>query len=283
VHVLTKVLVVFAAVLSVALSALVIAYAVNTDRIAADYGNMQRMKLAAEASLASQLAEANTTAARHLATIEQLNREAADRQSRITSLEGEAANLRADKSKAIAEKEQIGNSINDLRETAKTQAAIIQNYHDEVSTLRGNELSYRTRQAELDDRINDLESQRQVLEQNYRALQEQIAEAKRAQEQMLSGKTAGGDQPYYYTGSPINGRVEAVQLDPSSKKVIAKISVGTNDRVAKNMKFLVVRGNDFIGNLVITEPDLKWSIGVVDTLGRPVEVKEGDTVTSRLQ
>ncbi len=50
-HVLTKVLVVFAAILSVALSALVIAYAVNTDRIAADYGNMLRARqVAAEAS-----------------------------------------------------------------------------------------------------------------------------------------------------------------------------------------------------------------------------------------
>jgi chromosome segregation ATPase len=284
VHVLTKVLVVFAAILSVALSALVIAYAVNTDRIAADYGNMQRMKLAAEASLASQLADANTTKVRQDAQIQELNRLLADSQAKVTSLEGERATVLADKAKAVAAAQEIQNKIADLSETAKTQAAIIANYRDEVTTLRTNELGYRKQQAELDDRINDLESQREVLEQNYRALQEQIAEAKRAQEAALTGRTASAEnRPFVSPGPIINGRIEAVQVDPTTKKLIAKINVGTNDRVAKNMQFAVYRGNDFLGNLVVTEPDLRWSIGEVNTLGQPVQVREGDLIASRLQ
>ena len=35
--------------------------------------------------------------------------------------------------------------------------------------------------------------------------------------------------------------------------------------------------------LVVTQPDLKWSVGELNTLGRPVEVREGDLVVSRLQ
>jgi len=217
-------------------------------------------------------------------TLDQLNREMAEKQARITDLEGERATVLADKAKAVAQAQEIQNKISDLSETAKTQAAIIANYRDEVTALRGNELKYRTTQAELDDRINDLESQREVLEQNYRALQEQIAEAKRNQEQLLNGgKTGGADRPYVSMGPIINGRIEAVQVDPSSKKLIAKINVGTNDKVSKNMQFSVYRGNSFLGSLVVTEPDLKWSVGEVNTLGRPVEVKEGDLITSRLQ
>jgi hypothetical protein len=283
VHVLTKVLVVFAAILSVALSALVIAYAVNTDRIASDYGNMQRAKLASDASLASQLAEANTIQARLNAQLLQANAEKAQQQARITSLEGERATVLADKAKAVAQAQETLNKIADLSETSKTQAKIIDSYHEEVSTLRTSENKTRVTMAELDDRINDLESQREVLEQNYRALQEQIAEAKRAQEQLLSGNKAGSDQPFVSTGPIINGRIEAVQIDPSNKKTIAKINVGTNDRVAKNMQFAVVRGDQFLGNLVVTDPDLKWSVGIVNTLGKPVEVREGDLVVSRLQ
>jgi uncharacterized phage infection (PIP) family protein YhgE len=284
VHVLTKVLVVFAAILSVALSALVIAYAVNTDRIAADYGNALRLRLATDQQMATQSAEFNTTKVRMQGTIDELNRLLAERQAKITDLEGERATVLADKAKAVAQAQEIQNKIADLSETAKTQATIIQNYRDEVTALRGNELKYRTTQAELDDRINDLESQREVLEQNYRALQEQIAEAKRNQEQLLNGGKAGAaDRPYVSMGPIINGRIEAVQVDPSSKKLIAKINVGTNDRVAKNMQFSVYRGNAFLGNLVVTEPDLKWSIGEVNLLGQKVEVKEGDLITSRLQ
>jgi chromosome segregation ATPase len=223
------------------------------------------------------------TKTRQDATIEQLNRDLANERARITTLEGERATVLADKAKAVAQAQEVQNKISDLSETAKTQATVIQNYRDEVTTLRTNELGYRKQQAELDDRINDLESQREVLEQNYRALQEQIAEAKRNQEQMLNGGKAATDRPYVSMGPIINGRIEAVQVDPSSKKMIAKINVGTNDRVAKNMQFSVYRGNSFLGNLVVTEPDLKWSIGEVNTLGRSVEVKEGDLITSRLQ
>ena len=266
-----------------ALSALVIAYAVNTDRIAADYANMQRTKLAVETSAAGDKAEWNQRKAQLDGTNDDLNRQLAAAKASRIQLDGDVVNLRADLAKEKASRAAIESKLAELGETAKTLTAIVQNYREENNTLRGNELSYRTRQAELDDRINDLVSQNDVLNQNYRALQEQIAEAKRAQEQMLSGNKGGTDQPYVFTGSPINGRIEAVQMDPASKKMIAKISVGTNDRVAKNMKFFVVRGNSFLGNLVITEPDLKWSLGVVDTLGQPVEVKEGDIVMSRLQ
>ena len=40
-HFVTKVLVVFATILSVFLSALVISYAVNSDRVASDYSTLQ--------------------------------------------------------------------------------------------------------------------------------------------------------------------------------------------------------------------------------------------------
>src|SRR4029077_10695410 len=136
----TKVLVVFAAILSVALSALVIAYAVNTDRIAADYGNALRLRLATDQQMATQSAEFNTTKVRMQGTIDQLNREMAERQARITDLEGERATVLADKAKAVAQAQEIQNKIADLSETAKTQAAIIGNYREEVTTLRTNEM-----------------------------------------------------------------------------------------------------------------------------------------------
>jgi hypothetical protein len=281
VHVLTKVLVVFAAILSVALSALVIAYAVNTDRIAADYGNMQRTKLAVETTHAAQLADWNNQKATQAGRIEQVERELADAKNNATRLDGEAVNLRADLAKEKASRTSIESKIAELGETAKTQAEIIKNYREEVTTLRSNELGYRTRQAELDDRISDLESQREVLEQNYRALQEQIAEAKRTQEKALTGANAGSDKAFVWTGSPINGRIEEVRRDPSNKKLLAKISVGTNDRVAKNMKFYVVRGSDFLGNLVVTEPDLKWSLGEI--VLQTGDIREGDLICSRIQ
>lgn len=284
-HVLTKAFVVLAAVLSVALSALVIAYAVNTDRIQADYRAKGATVDSVNAQLATQASQANSEQARLNAQIEQLMRDTATQTGEITRLQGERATLTTEKNKAESARQSIESKIAELGETVRTQASIIQNYRDEVTTLRGAELAYRNRALEMDDRLSDLESQREVLEQNYRALQEQIAEAKRSQELALSGGGAANlNQPFVYSGSPINGRIEDIKRDPASGKMLARISVGSNDRVAKNMKFFVVRGENFLGNLVVTEPDLKFSVGEISLVRQGAEeIKEGDLITSRLQ
>ena len=281
-HVLTKTLVVLAAVLSVALSALVIAYAVNTDRIAADYGNALRRETAANAMVSANLAAYNTTETQLNATIAALNNQILQAKKTSDDLAAENATLRTAAAKAESERQSVVNKIAELGETAKTQAEIIKNYREENSALRNSDLSLRTRQAELDDRINDLESQREVLEQNYRALQEQIAEAKRSQEQLLTGNRQG-TASMAAVAPDIKGRVEAVQYDDVLKKTIIKINIGANDRVGKNMAFYITRGSTFVGRVQVNhDPDLKFSVGELVLLSPGQEVRVGDQVSTHL-
>jgi len=282
VHVLTKTLVVLAAVFSVALSALVIAYAVNTDRIAADYGNALRARTAVEATAAQNYAVYNTTKTSLEASIAALNTQLLAAKKVSDDLLSQNASLQSAVVKAESERQAIVNKIAELGETTKTQAEIIKNYRDENSALRQADLDNRTRAAELDDRIADLEGQREVLEQNYRALQEQIAEAKRSQEQMLNG-TKTGSAGAVSTAADIKGRVEAVQYDDVLKKTIVKISAGSNDRVTKNMSFYIIRGDEFIGKIQITQdPDLKNSIGEMTLTNQGKQVQVGDRVQTQL-
>lgn len=58
--------------------------------------------------------------------------------------------------------------------------------------------------------------------------------------------------------------------------------MGTNDRVAENMKLYVGRGRDtFVANLVVVTTDLNNSVARVDLLAGDA-VREGDLVLSRL-
>lgn len=281
-HVLTKTLVVLAAVLSVALSALVIAYAVNTDRIAADYANSLRRVTVAEANLSASLSAYNTSETQLNATIAALNNQLLQAKTARDDLAAENATLRTAAAKAESERQSVVNKIAELGETTKTQAEIIKNYREENSSLRNSDLNLRTRQAELDDRINDLESQREVLEQNYRALQEQIAEAKRSQEQLLSGG-GSGSAGALAPAPDIKGRVEAVQYDNVLKKTIVKINIGANDRVGKNMSFYITRGSTFVGRVQVThDPDLKFAVGELVLLNPGQEVRVGDQVSTHL-
>lgn len=283
-HVLTKVFVVIAAVLSVALSALTIAFAVNTDKIRDDYQNALSARNAMEASAASAASQADQDRVTQMSKIQQLNNDWAAALARVRELENTLANLTTDKNKAESERDSITSKISELGETVKTQAAIIGSYREEVTTLRDNELSYRTRALDMDNRLNDLESQREVLEQNFRALQEQLAEAKRA----ASGAPAAGvvsgaaDQSFVYTGPRIQGRVEEARIDSVTGKTLVRITVGTNDRSAKNMKLFIVRGDQFIANIVVVQPDMKWSIAEVTLLNKGATIQAGDLVVSRI-
>lgn len=283
-HWMTKAFVVAAAVLCIGLSALVIAYAVNTDRVAADYRNMVSAKAAAEASVASANAAASQRQAELNNDLTAARQSNANFASKVTDLEAERASLINEKNKAESARQALESKIAELTETQKSLVSLVSSYREEVTKLRDNELSGRRAMLELDDRINDLESQRQVLEQNVRALQEQLAEARKTADAATSGKplAAGVEQPYQYSGPVINGKIDDVRADPGSNSTLAKLSVGTNSRVAKNMIFYITRGSEFVGKVIVSETDLGWSIGRIDTLGRTVDVRAGDTVSSRL-
>lgn len=283
-HVLTKAFIVIAAVLSIALSALVIAYAVNTDRIAADYRSAVAAKTAAEAHAASANQQSSEQIVRLKADAQSMSSKLMEEQNTVRRLEQELATLRTDKMRAEAARQATENQIKELGETAKTQAAIIESYRSENTTLRQNELVARQRDLDMQARLADLEAQREVLDQRYRAIMEQYTELKRQNDALASGVGAGGttaDQPFTYSGPPINGRIEEVVKDPSGRQVV-RINVGTNDRVANNMKFAVIRDGAFLCNLVVTKTDLKMSVAVADTLGRDVTVQPGDLILSRV-
>ena len=86
-HFLTKTFVVIAAMLSVALSTLVIAYAVNTDRILANYTSLQAVSAAQDAKIAELQSKLSSGQIGDRATVEQLNRDLANREAELRDLQ----------------------------------------------------------------------------------------------------------------------------------------------------------------------------------------------------
>jgi hypothetical protein len=284
VHILTKIFVVIATFLSIALSMLVIAYATNNDRIRADYANETNRRLTAEATFAAASSQARTESVRLNDQVGQQQAELASIRAQLTQLQNERAQLQIAKNKAEADLAAQIAKINQQSEQVKTAMELQAKANEELSTLRKSELSLRTRALEAEQAINDLTSQNDVLNANYRALQEELAMIKRDSQGVAAGAVASSaSRPFEYTGPVISGRIESVERDVASGKTLAKLSVGSNDRIAKNMILRVVRDGQFIANIVVEQTDLSFSIGAIDTLGRPTEVRSGDAVVSRVQ
>jgi len=281
VHTVTKVLVVFASILCVLLAALTMAYSVNVGRIVDDRHNEINRRLAAEAMAADRVAQGSEEQARMMLEIQQLQDQKTQLNSTITSLQNERSRLNQDLSAAVTSRDAIMGQIAQAVATSKTQALLIEQYRDEVTKLRDNELSYKTREIELTDRLNDLESAIEVKDQSVRALQEQLVEARRT---IDSGGAAGANairtgMPYA-PSIPITGKIVKTAKDAATGNPVATINVGTNNQVRKDMLLAITRGGEFVGNLVITKTDLGWAEGKIDYLGKKVEAREGDVVMS---
>lgn len=270
-HVVTKILAVLAAVLSVAVSALTISYASSADRIVSQYETEQTRRENAELALR---AAGSTYDARIVELDDQLqqsNNTINEQLAEVSRLQAENVQLRLANRDAEARRASLEANIVQLSVANDKFADIIDNYRSENGDLWDNELRYRSEKLELEDTIADLRSRNTVLDQRARALQEQLAQAQGG------GDSSSGALAFEYSGPPITGSVVEVLSDVNGRPV-ARIDLGSNDNIRENMKLYVSRGDNFVANLQIIETDLNTAIGAVDSLGRAVEVRAGDRV-----
>ncbi len=285
-HVLTKILVVFCAVLSLLLAALTMAFATNADRIRASIDSERANRVALESQYREQIAGY----AAEKATIEaRLQASDADRTSlnqQVSQLSSERTSLRTEVERAKADADAIRNQISEFGATSATQTALIKSYRDEVSRLRDELVKASKREIELVDRINDLTGQREVLEQNSRALKEQLEETKlsiQSSQQAGSGVSASfaAAEPREYTGPLIRAAVTEVTSSPTGDLVV--INEGSNRGLRENTLLHVIRGQDYVASIALVRVEPSTSVGRITLVRKGMQVLRDDTVLSRLQ
>ncbi len=282
-HAVTKILVVFCAILSLVLAALTMAYAANAGAIKSSLMSERAAKIAAESAAKNEVAQFAQERVSAEERFRSLQSELAARAKEVSDLQSQRTTLIADLERATAEVASIRNQIAQLGATTQTQAAVITNYHQEVTALRNEMLASSKREIDLVDRINDLESAREVLEQNSRALKEQLEEAKLAVQNAGRGGTGSvADEPRELAGPLIRARVLEVMKSPSGDDLVV-ISEGANRGLKPNALLHIIRGGDvFVGSVVITAVEPGQAVGKLNLYGKPMSVQSGDTVLSRL-
>lgn len=285
-HILTKVFVLIAAVLSIMMASLAISYSVNVDRVTADYRDMQAAKISAEAELQAQRATHGQAQAALQEDLKSLRDELASRNADTRRLEAANSELRIALRQAEAARESISSKIAQLGVTTETQANIIAEYKDENRVLRDGELAYRDEKIDLEKAISDLESQVIVYEQVKRALQEQIAEIQRENDGstgVASSSTAAAE-PTTIAGPQIRGTIDEVVEDPNSGFTRVRINLGSNDRLRANTRFYIVRENtEYLGDLIVESVDLNHAVGrVAFVKDSGTTIREGDQVLSKI-
>ena len=288
VHIVTKILIVFCAVLSLLLAALTMAYAANANVLRTSIKAEQNLKNAALADAAQQVSQTALLNLDQSKTIQSLQAMLAAKEQDITSLNAERTQLRTDVQRSQADADRSASQIAQLNATTQTQAALIKNYRDEVTTLRETDLSTQRRSIDLQDKINDLGSQREVLEQNARALKEQLEELKLANSTLAQNAASGGVTnmasktmaPRELPGPIVRARVSEVFRSPAGDDMVV-ISEGSNRGLKENIQMNISRGDAFVATIVLTRVEPTKSVGRVTF--KPGTLSVDDTVLSRLE
>lgn len=284
-HIVTKFLVIFAAVLSILLAGLSIAYTSNAERLV----NEVRLERDRATKAEGQAAAVTSASAGERESLQAklLELETAMRQAADSSNDLQASNARL-----LAE-------VNSLKQAAVTHSAqidqftaVVQTYAslnkaqaDELNQLRDRELDFARKEIELTDRVNDLSGELEVARETNRSLQEQLVESRRTAEVGASpavgtalGTSVASEVGLLKAPTGFRSQITGVQDDESGATLVS-IPAGTSDGLRERMKLSIVR-DGFLATLILERVDQNESIGRVDYLGRrgQVEIRAGDLV-----
>ena len=280
--VLLKVFVVLVTMLSVMLVAMIVPFVANSENYKQRLDDTLVAKAAAEEMARLRQSELNATQNRQSEQIAMLNASRNNLTTQINLLTGKLAESEA---QTQSEKTKLSKFDADWsRLTAANQqyAQITKELQTELKQRREQLVDQQTRGIQLADRNNDLESQLEALTRQVRRVQENLTHLQE-QNADLERKLAQVPPQWqpeettvapFVPDTPIRGQI--TRVEPLEDETFVEVNVGKNDGVAPNMKFLVHRGSQFLGSLIITNVDMQNAAGRMQLVQGQVAV--GDLV-----
>lgn len=282
-HILTKFLVIIAALLSVLLSGLTIAYSANTQAV------RERLQTEIDKANAAQAAtaEALSTQARERESLEQ---ERSSLQTALTQLRQSLVELQGDNAKLLTDNKELQLGQTRYNTQIDKMLALIDSFQKqdsartaEVEDLRKKYLSMTQKEIEYLDRINDLTGQLEVSQETNRALQEQIAEIRQEADAARTGTSvAANSQSYKLAPKGFRARIASVQRDASGSLFVG-IDAGSSDQLEANMKLSAIdlNGRGYLATIILDRVDINEAVGRITLTGlNSREVQVGDLVMS---
>lgn len=282
-HIVTKFLIVFAAVLSMVLAGLTIAYTSNA-------GTLRRAVQLAEHKASQAAAQAAAVTASSASERESLQQKINDLETALQQATGRLADLQGENTRLLAEVNGLKQAsvthsaqIDQFTAVVQTYAALNKSQSDELNQLRARELAGARKEIELSDRINDLLGELEVAREANRSLHEQLVAARESLDlaQQGAAPTAGaGPRDSALLRAPAHFRSQVIGVrEDSAGNTLITIPAGASDGLKERMRLSIVR-DGFLAAVVLERVDQNESVGRVDYLGRKgaVTVREGDRV-----
>ncbi|MFG0293048.1 MAG: hypothetical protein ACIAQF_00845 [Phycisphaerales bacterium JB065] len=258
-HILTKFFVFIAAILSVLLAGLSIAYTFNANEIASQITRANAAAAAAQNEAQARSLDAARQSSENESTLADMQATLAERESHITNLEGEISRLITTNADLQTQQATYSTRIDEFTTLIATAQELDAARAEELRALRDDLLEYARKEIALTDRINDLVSQLEVAEATVRSLQETIVSIQEGGDGSGSTTTRTPTAPEGF-----RARVTDVSTDESGRVLVA-IDAGSSDGLRPGTRLSVSDESGFVAVIVIDRVNLNNATGYVDT------------------
>ncbi len=275
-NILTKVFAVLVTILAVAFVPLVVAHAFNQPIYREQVRTLEQQLRIAErrADEARQIRDTYVSQVREelerqRLTAEERQRRFEEAQARARRFEDEKrqVELNLSEQRALTQRltedlrmtrERLDRAEDDRRELAADKQAHVA----QIAELNRELLAREALAETLRRQVRHMEEQFAVTDRKLRELEEEIAKQPETIQAQILGLTPRED------GFVADPAISAQVIGVSSERgtVFVQLNVGERDNVQRNMSFRIIRGDRFLGRLIIRDVDERTSAGIVERI-----------------
>jgi len=274
------------------LCGIVVNYVANAEDFRQKYSalnNSERATREKERSVTEQLNK----------TIEQAEQQKKVLSGEIALLRQEVDSLKADLAEALRQKDDALRRVNnwaaivmDFSKTTDKQRQLLEDTHAELKIIQAELIKEQREHKETTTALVEKMSIVAQLEEKTKRLLEEKTELQSRADQFLQqyGKTVAATVPV--TPVKEKAQVAAVTADIALKGLVsevdlknslAQISIGSADGVKAGMRFHVVRGDEFICDILIFDVEAETAVGVLELMeATQLQPRAGDNISTNL-
>lgn len=287
---LTKILIVLLTLSSIFLCGIVVTYVANAE----DYKQKNRVLRTSLDTARENERGANDRSKECIAKSQRLetklNNQIAALNVKIRKVENDLTNTGREKAKLLQELTGFASEVETANQTAALQTRLFENAQNELKEAKTDQEKKRKELSDITTELNEQLAIKAILEADVRRLQEEKVQLQSKLDRFLRQfgketvpprpvtpkKTVVRPAPPVARKIGLNGLVTAVDL----KNSVAEISIGAAHGVRKDMRFYVIRGDEFICEIRIHHVDTERAVGELRLVQKQPSV--GDNVTANL-
>lgn len=287
---LTKILIVLLTLSSIFLCGIVVTYVANADNYRQKYNDIRTDKDSLSKKAKSLTKQVNEKIEQKKLLEDKLSSEIASLKVEIGKLQADLDNAEREKAVLLQKVNNWTSIVQDFRETNDDQGRLLEETLDQLKKVQAEQIKDHKELNETTSALVEKMAIIETLETRAKRLIEEKTELQNRLDRFLQplGKVAAVPVPITpekAVARPAKPAVEDIALQGlvtavDLKNSMASISIGTADGVKEGMKFHVIRGDEFICDILIIDIDAEEAVGILELVQK--QPKVGDNVSTNL-